>query len=281
MHKQRGFHIVEVIIGIVVIGLIGFIAWRIMSSQGNSAASSSPTRTEQATQPGPPMADIAWQWTGAAWTASGGTPPECPSPLGFKSPVDVSTIESILYPGQTRGGNYKPHGGFKLKGTSNDTAVIAPIDAKLALGSRYIEQGETQYLLFFVHPCGMAYRFDHLLTLTPAIQKVVDTLPAAQVDDSRTTNFTEPIDVKAGETIATAVGFKKNANNSFDLGVYDLRTTNEASKSSAYKAAHVNDASQALHAICWFDLLSSTDAATVRSLPATDQTSAKTSDYCK
>ena len=35
----------------------------------------------------------------------------CPAPL-LQTPVDLSKVTSILYPGQERGGNYKAHGVF-------------------------------------------------------------------------------------------------------------------------------------------------------------------------
>lgn len=207
--------------------------------------------------------------------------PPCPNPLVMTPPVDISLVSGILYPGQYRGGNYKPHGGFRFDGKkTGDITVTAPFDGRLTSGSRYIEQGEVQHLLFFENPCGITYRFDHLLTLSPAMQNMVDTLPPALPDDSRTTRFDTPLEVKTGDVIATAVGFAKNQNVSVDWGVYDLRQTNTASKNEDYARKHEVEKEQAFYALCWFDLLPQDIAQKVRSLPASSS-EAKTSDYCQ
>jgi hypothetical protein len=197
------------------------------------------------------------------------------------APVDLSKVRAILYPGQVRGGNYKPHGGFLMSGDSNDITVAAPMDATVVHGSRYIESGEVQHLLFFINDCGIAYRFDHLLTLSPAMQKLADTLPAAKKDDSRTTNFEKPVKIKKGEAIATAVGFKVTKNIGFDWGVYDLRTMNEASKNAAYASKNGQFSSQAFYAVCWLNWLSPKNSEIAKALPAGDMVNGSKSDYCK
>jgi len=223
---------------------------------------------------------VSWQFTGSAWESSGGVPPTCPTPLLAKSPVNVSKATEILYPGQTRGGNYKAHGGFIFRGLKNtDVTVVAPMDGQVVTASRYIEAGETQYLLTMINPCGMMYRFDHVLTLSPAMQKIADTLPAAQVNNSETTRINPPVSVKAGDVIASAIGFVKTKNVSVDFGLYDLRTKNEASSDASYAASHSIE--QAHYAICWLPLLPGTDAMTASSLPGGDQSAGKKSDYCK
>lgn len=206
----------------------------------------------------------------------------CPEPI-LQLPTELENITSILYPGQERGGNYKPHGGFRLDNLSSNTVkVIAPMDAKLVAGSRYIEQGEEQILLDFQSSCGVKFRFDHLLTLSPEIQAEVNKLPEAKVDDSRTTNFTNQISVKTGDVIATEVGFAKSKNVSFDFGVYDTRQPNASSEDKAYKAAHpdLENNEQLKYAVCWLDFLAPEVATALKSLPAGDQAAGKTSDYC-
>lgn len=221
---------------------------------------------------------VAWEYSNVGWKAKGNAP-ECDNPVVLKSPVDLAAVTEILYPGQVRG-EYKPHGGFRLgKATSNTATVTAPMDAYIVDGSRYLEQGEVQYMFDFVNSCGVMYRLDHLLTLGEKLQKIADTLPAAQPDQSQTTNINPPVAVSAGETLATAVGHTVNNNVSFDWGVYDLRQKNAASADSAWAASH--DAQLAHYAVCWFDWLSAADSSTVKSLPAGDPTSGKTSDYCK
>ncbi len=226
----------------------------------------------------PPEPLVSWQFNGEAWQPSA-TPSACPNPLALLSPVNTELATKILYPGQYRNENYKPHGGFVFDGQKNaDVTVTAPLDATLISGSRYIEDGEVQYMLWFEHPCGLAYRFDHLLTLDPAVQKLVDTLPEAKVNDSRTIRFATPLTVKAGETIATAVGFKKNSNISLDFGVYDLRKVNSAAQKNEFATKHKLEKEQAYYGICWFDLLPAEASRKVRALPAGVE--GKGSDYC-
>lgn len=277
---QNGSHLIVILLAIVVIAVIGFVGWRVFGNKKQADH-----KDTGVTQPAPASEEseksISWMWSGSQWQASG-TPPKCKEPLTFaKSPTDVSKATAILYPGQTRGGNYKPHGGFRFGGNNTDVIVVAPIDAKLVEGSRYIEQGETQYMLRFTNDCGLSYRFDHLLTLSPTLQAEVNKLPEPKVDDSRTTNFDKPISVKTGDTVATATGFKNTKNVSFDFGVYDLRQRNKAAQDSAYVSLHQSEASQAAYALCWFDMLPSSDSAIVKSLPAADQQNGKKSDYCK
>ncbi len=233
------------------------------------------TSTEASTEE---SSQVQWDFNGNEWISMG-NPPSCKEPVSLMTPVDSSRVVSILYPGQKRGGDYKPHGGFRISET-NAVMVRAPIDAMLVSGSRYIEQGEVQYLLFFVNPCGISYRFDHLLTLSPELQKVADTLPPAKLDDSRATNFSQQLRVKAGDTIATEVGFKKTANVSVDFGVYDLRAPNAVSHQTTFVQKHADSKEQAFYAVCWLDWLSSNDKLKFKLLPGADGIAGKTSDYC-
>lgn len=260
--NQNGFaHLVAILVIIVVFTVAGvgyYVSTKDEGAKGSKAAN--PTAIDEAT-----------------------SSTSCPDPI-LQLPIDIDKVSSVLYPGQTRGGNYKPHGGFRLDGSSsNAVEVRAPMNAKLIAGSRYIEQGEEQFLLDFQSSCGVKFRFDHLLTLSPAIQKEVDKLPAAKPDDSRTTNFKDQLSVKTGEVIATAVGFEKTSNVAFDFGVYDARQPNSASKDPTYKAAHpdLDNNEQLKYAVCWLDLFAESENDALRALPPADQTSGKTSDYCE
>lgn len=208
--------------------------------------------------------------------------------IALLSPVDVSKPTVVLYPGQTRGGDFKPHGGFRFDGLRNeDVTVIAPLSARITDGGRYIEAGEVQYLFDFRTDCGLEYRLDHLRTLSPKLQAIADELPVAKVDDSRTTNVGGDFSVIAGEIIASAVGFEKGLDGSnrpnvgFDFGLYDTRQENEASKDLTWATAHRDESSQAFYAVCWLDLLPESDAVVLKSLPAGDGQSGKQSDYCR
>lgn len=222
----------------------------------------------------------------------------CPSPFVFQMPVDLSKATSVLYPGQVRGGNYKAHGGFRFDGSRpNEITVTAPYDAEVIAGARYRVNGEAQYTFDFAHPCGIRYRFGHLLTLAPKFQAIAEKFPMPEGLDSRTTEVRPPIKVKQGEVIATAVGLNTGgpsiygeANPFVDWGVYDYRQKNEASQRSDWPTLHAaEDSSWATYynsdiyqfAVCWFDWIPPEDKAKVLSLPAADSVNGKTSDYCK
>ncbi|MBI2330260.1 hypothetical protein HYU94_02635 [Candidatus Daviesbacteria bacterium] len=192
----------------------------------------------------------------------------CPDPLILQTPVDLSKVTSILYPGQIRGGDFKPHGGFRFDSSKIDEIEVrAPMDAEFDSASRYIEQGEVQYLFDFRTSCGIMYRFDHLLTLAPKFAKAIEDLPAAKEHDSRTSRIKSGVSVKTGEVIATSVGFRQNNNVFVDFGVYDMR-------GKIFQGPRQN-------AICWFDLLEASDSAKVKSLPAADSISGSQSTLCK
>ena len=211
----------------------------------------------------------------------------CPNPFIFQMPVDIKKVTSILYPGQYRGGDYKPHGGFRFdKSLPDQITVTAPYDAQVIAGARYPVNGEIQYTFDFAHPCGIRYRFGHLLTLSPKFQAIAEKFPLPKVMDSRTTEIYSPIKVKQGEIIATAVGMMtggpielKGFNTFVDWGVYDYRQKNESSKDPAWTAKHTYEIES--YAVCWFNWISAEDKAKVLALPSSDYESGKTSDYCK
>lgn len=211
----------------------------------------------------------------------------CPEPFVFQMPVDIDKATSILYPGQIRGGDYKAHGGFRFdKNRPDEIQVIAPYDAQVIAGARYPVNDEIQYTFDFEHPCGIRYRFGHLLTLSPKFQAIAEKFPLPEGLDSRTTQVEPPIEVKQGEVIATAVGLTRGGpgelggrNTFVDWGVYDYRQKNESSKDPAWAAKHPHEIEQ--YAVCWFDWISQEDKTKILALPSSDYESGKTSDYCK
>jgi hypothetical protein len=200
----------------------------------------------------------------------------CPTPL-LQTPVDLSKVTSILYPGQERGGNYKAHGGFGFENaTDNSVTVKIPLNGKITRVARYTEMGEIQYLFEFEGDCGVSFRFDHLKKLTAKFEAVVDAFPIKE--DTRTDPVSPPVPVMVGEVIATEVGFLNNV--FVDFGVYDMRQKNEASKDPAWASAH-SEFPLDSYGICWFDSLPEADSLALKSLPSRDATNGKTSDYCK
>ena len=221
----------------------------------------------------------------------------CPNPFVFRMPIDLSKATSILYPGQLRGGEYKAHGGFRFDGSKpSDITVYAPYDARIIAGARYPINGEIQYTFDFEHPCGIRYRFGHILNLSPRLRALAEKFPMPTGLDSRTTQVSPPVEIKQGEIIATAVGLTKGGpgvfgglNTFLDWGVYDYRKQNEASQRLDWPTLHSEDPNWSTYydsetykyAVCWFDWISPEDKAKVLSLPSSDGQSGKSSDYCK
>jgi hypothetical protein len=200
----------------------------------------------------------------------------CPTPL-IQTPVDLSKVTSILYPGQERGGNYKAHGGFGFdNATDNLVTVKIPLNGKVTRVVRYKELGEIQYLFEFDGDCGVSFRFDHLRKLTAKFEAIVNAFPIKE--DTRTDSVNPPVAVKVGEVIATEVGFLNNV--SVDFGVYDMRQKNEASKDPTWASAHSQYPADS-YGICWLNSLPQADSAAVKLLPSRDAKNGKTSDYCK
>ena len=116
--------------------------------------------------------DVRWVYDGRRWKAKGGTPPECPEQIIKQTPADITLATSINYPGVWVNGDYKPHGGFGFENLKpDDITVYVPQDGFVIGGVRYIQEGELQYLFDFSHPCGIRYRLDHLLELSPKFQE--------------------------------------------------------------------------------------------------------------
>jgi hypothetical protein len=225
--------------------------------------------------------DVRWSFDQNWIWAPMGNPPDCENPLILQPPVDLSEVTSILYPGQIRGDSYKPHGGFRFDNKiDNKVDVVAPYDSVLVGGTRLLVNGELQYGFDFENPCGFRYRLGHLLQLTPELQAIADQFPAAQEGDSRFTSVNPPVEISAGELLATEIGVTVGGVNTFlDWGVYDLRQQNSAAADPAWLAAHPGE--HAAYGVCWFDWLSPQDEATVRGLSPSDGTSATQSDYCE
>ena len=231
---------------------------------------------------------VTWQHDGVQWSSSS-PPPNCQDPLILPVPAALTEATSILYPGQLRGNEYKPHGGIRFDGPGqgHDVKIVAPMDGTLLRGSRHLEDGIVQHTFDFINACGIMHRLDHLLTLSPRFAALADSLPLGGEGQSQSTFFPPGLRVKAGESIATEIGLApsnasdaSNASNVFfDWGVYDLRSKNATSSDASWLASHPGEL--APHAICWLEFLSPSDTLIVTGLPPADSVSGAVSDYCK
>jgi hypothetical protein len=211
---------------------------------------------------------VVWMSDGnGGWSASG-RPPSC-SGVAWSLPVDsLAGVESVLDPGQVRGGRYKAHGGLRMADSA--TIVRSPIDGYIVSAAAYRETatgqggsgGEVQYLVDIQNPCGLAVRFDHLKVLDPTIAP--------------------PVRVTRGQVLATSVGHTETGvNPSFDFGAYDYRSRQYNRRSEAELRAFGPDGLLGLHALCWLDLFGAGTGATLRALPRTSTEAAQGSDVCR
>jgi hypothetical protein len=278
--NQKGFGILELCIILVVVGIIGVVVWRFISSQEDNKKTPVNSSSQEATASSQPDRPI-WQQTAEGWQSTEKAP-NCPTQPMLKAPADLSKVTSVLYPGQTRG-QYKPHGGLRFDNiTDNKVTVNAPIDGYIVKATRNFAQGTTeiQYGFDIMNNCGIMTRFGHLREIPAKLQTIVDKLPEASAD-SRIENVNPPVYIKKGEVLATMVGTTFDKNTFFDWGVYDYRHTNEASKSATYQAAHPQK-EHAWYAVCWLkDWLPASDVATLGKLPAGGGENGTASDYCK
>ncbi|MBI5553128.1 MAG: hypothetical protein HY917_00115 [Candidatus Diapherotrites archaeon] len=187
--------------------------------------------------------------------------------------LDLAT--AILYPGQERGGDFKPHGGFRTDKTDGPVEVTAPLEGYVWRAARFIDSAGIHYMFDVVNECGIRYRLGHLGALPPKFQAIADSLPEPKLNDSRTTEV-KPVFVQAGEIIATDT----QESTEFDWGVYDLRHENEAARDSRFREAHSDEPDQAYHALCWLNYLPKDQQAVVKALPGGDGKSGKNSTYC-
>jgi len=273
---SQGFHIGILIVIIAILGIITALAFVFFNSQTNSDKTSE---------------SVTWAYDESKqeWYAQSGVATICKDPFTFDiTPVDLSKVIAVGMPGAYRGYSYKPHGGFRLTDESQGKVdVKLPIDATLVGLSRYYE-GEPatlQYLLTFETDCGIAFRFDHLYTLTPRFQEIADTTPEPKLNDTRVDpNITfDRADFKAGEIVATEIGFPAQRNYGFDFGVYDYRSRNNISQDKEWAKLHNQYQSQEWYGRCWVGMLPGADTETARSLSLVVINPARpniVSDYC-
>src|SRR5690349_11122272 len=123
MYKnQKGFSVVEVFIVLIIMGAVGVIGWKILSGNKDSSKNNTQNNVQQDAQKeelSNNEGGLIWQQTDGGWRAAQ-TAPACPEQPILRMPADISKVTAILYPGQTRGGNYKPHGGFRFDNSDNN-----------------------------------------------------------------------------------------------------------------------------------------------------------------
>lgn len=276
--QQNGFTITEVVAATVILVVLIAMGWIIFSRESPREPQHIQKTDIQSSNTTKEVLPISWQFNGEEWSASG-APPTCTDPVLQRSPLNLDGVRAVLYPGQSRGGDYKAHGGFHVKQTAID--IVMPLDATPWRIARYLEGGEVQHMIDFISPCGIMMRFDHLLTMNGKYAELMNTLPPPQEGDSRTTIVQNQPMVRAGDVVATEVGHKQPVNMGFDFGVYDLRKRNAASANASWAATTQSKKEQAFYGVCWLDWFDPDTNTRLHSFPAGDGQLGKTSDYCK
>lgn len=266
--SQDGFHLIGLVVALLVIGTVGLVGYKVFTSQDT------PTSKNSASSDDTGGSEVKWAFNQKAlrWSVASGTAPQCEEPFAFDvTPTALSDVIAIGMPGAYRGYNYKSHGMMRLAdSTAGSTEVKMPMDATLVNITRYYEgsPAELQYLLTFESDCGIAFRFDHLHTLTPKFQALAETTAEPKLNDTRT-DPNRPFQrtkFKAEEVIATRVGFQTTKNYGFDFGVYDYRSPNEISKNTSWASLHDQNQSLDWFGRCWVTMLPGDDAAKAKQL---------------
>jgi len=250
-----------------------------------------PTATNQSDTPATSNTQaviVTWMWNGIDKydpTPPGVVVPECVD-VGWQAPLrDFALVEGRLEPGQIRGGNYKAHGGFRMKQSEVD--VLSAINGAITSVAAYRENatdapesGEVQYLIDIQHPCGMQVRYDHLKVLSAPMQQLFADNGVRVGADSRTTFIRPPMPIQAGDVIATAIGMTETvANYSFDFGAYDLRAPQPSKRSTEELLAMGPDGVLGQFGMCWYDLFGPEQARAIRAIPLGGLE--RGSDYCE
>lgn len=222
---------------------------------------------------------VSWEMTkDGTYAVREGEALDCPEPLILTTPVDITKLAGILYPGQVRGPEFKVHGAFRFKeGFAHDSVVRVPFDAYVKRGHHFISNGEDQYAFEFQSPCGIAYHFGHLRVLSPKFAEIIANLPPPD-ENSQYASLLKPIKVTIGEVVATEVGYANDLNVFVDWGVRDLRQKNSVTLRSEW--SQFSDQLDQ-YAICWLDYIPPDDSETLRALHSTgDHEWGNKSDFC-
>jgi hypothetical protein len=252
------------------------------SATPTESATHSPTATPTATMGN---SQIIWDWNGSKWSASG-TPPACILPIiPTGALLDFTKALSLVQPGQSRGGSYKPHGGLRwsVYGTYTPNVKISvPFNGYVVQAWQYLVDGIYQFGVNMENPCGIMVRIGHMHIPSAQFTQILSSIPAAAENDSREYQISPPAAVKKGDIITTGVGMPApatadNLGAYIDLGVLDLRHVNPILGSNFSNNA---DLKYSMYSLCWYqgNYLSPSDQTIAGNLPLANGD--PKSDYC-
>ena len=243
--------------------------------------SSTPTPTQQENS------QVIWSWMDnqGKWVANG-TPPTCTLPIiPTGALLDFSKVLSLVQPGQSRGGSYKPHGGLRWSAYGTYTPGIkisVPFDGFVVQAWQYLISGIYQFGVNIETPCGFMVRIGHMHVPSAQFAQILTAIPAAAENDSREYPINPPAAVKLGDVIATDVGMPAPASADnlgayIDLGLLDLRQVNPILGTNFSTNA---DVKYSKYSLCWYqgNYLSPSDQMIAANLPLANGD--PKSDYC-
>lgn len=231
-------------------------------------------------------ATVNWNWNdGEMKWVTDGVPPTCTMPIISEGAfLDFSKPVSILQPGQSRGGSYKPHGGLRWSEYGSYVSgvkITVPFDGVVVKAFNYTVEGIYQFGVNIVAPCGIMVRLGHMQKPSDEFVKILQNIPPATENDSR--EYPVNVPVKKGDVIATDVGMpppatKDNLGTFIDFGLIDLRQSNPVLPSNYANNAEI---SYSRYAVCWYEgsYLSVGDRTIAAKLPFANGDGA--SDYCQ
>lgn len=245
------------------------------------APSQSPSRSSTP----PSNSQVIWDWNGDKWVANGNAP-QCTLPIiPTGALLDFSKVLSLVQPGQSRGGSYKPHGGLRWSayGTyTPDVKISVPFDGVVVQAWQYLVGGIYQFGVNIENSCGIMVRLGHMQIPSVRFSQILSSLPVAAENDSREYQINPPTAVKTGDVIATGVGMPAPAPADslgayIDLGLLDLRHVNPVLGTNYAPNA---DVKYAKYSLCWYqgNYLSPSDQSLAAKLPLANGD--PTSDYC-
>lgn len=276
--KKQDYYTTIIIILLFVVGVSTLVGLRIFQKNQTKEAATQVTTESQVVKSNDKKL-VSWSNDGRTWKSSA-TPPVCDNPIRIVSPVDLTKVSSIIYPGQVRDGNYDSAGGFVFQDNSNETiSVNSPLAASVMKANRYLEQNKTRYIFEFITPCGILYRLDRLSNLSAPFQNLADTLPAA-VENIKTLFVPGSLlVVNAGDLIATTGGLLETGKIIIGFGLYDIRSRNTVTNKPEWQKAHSERSEYSPYGMCWTNVFKPKDRDIIGALPVEGIT-AKQSDYC-
>jgi len=171
-----------------------------------------------------------------------------PTPTFTSHITDLSKISKIVPPGRIEGNLVKTH-SYIFIANNQEVPVFAPIDATLSSGVYYLEDGVSQYSLFFDIDANddIFFIMDHIQT---PVREIASVFPSTPRSETYTEEPRRRLSFKAGDLIGYSTG--TYLAHHWDFGVYNENETNFLKNETRYNISERDKI-----AICPFDYFKS------------------------